>query len=64
MEREMIINEPCPMCDSSQCEVILTNEGLMTIVCTECKSIIAKGYTSSPWNLLSKDKIPSRNDSG
>lgn len=52
MEKEMIINTPCTICSSSQCEVIVDKGGWMSIVCVECGQEVASGFASSPWELL------------
>lgn len=48
----MIINEPCGLCNYSQCEVVISSEGYMKIVCVKCGKVIAEGYAQSPWELL------------
>lgn len=52
--KEMIINEPCNECKSSQCLVDINNEGWMKIICIKCMKVIAEGYAQSPWELLKK----------
>lgn len=52
--KEMIINEPCTKCDSSQCEVVVDKGGWMSVYCVKCGALIAEGFAHSPWELLKK----------